>query len=412
MVRTLVTFFLVLIIATLSSAQVLDYSEPVRLSSSVNTDAEETMPLLSPDGNTLFFVRALSSLNAGGKYKGPDIWCSSKIEQDWKKADNKKFPFNTKYNNMLAGVSADGKGLYILNSSSSNKINGISFSKRVKDGWGKPSLISIPGIDGLSYTGFYISPEADVIFISMKGEDTRGEEDLYITLKDKSGNWSVPKNLGPAINTTGFEISPFLSANKKRLYFSSNGYAGKGDADIYYSDRLYNSWETWTTPRNLGSPINSEKFDAYFSIYGDSVAYFSSNRNGRGLADIYKSTAKTGDETYAITQRYLTTKEIGEMLGASVSRKITFEKNVTEVNSSQKELLYYIATKLLRKTDINFHIVIQEESQPELNEARQTAVYDQLRQAGIESHRLIIMTGKPKVTSTTGKSVIELNLFR
>ena len=100
------------------------------------------------------------------------------------------------------------------------------------------------------------------------------------------------------------------------------------------------------------------------------------------------------------------------MLGATVSRKITFEKNVTEVSSSQKELLYYIATKLLRKTDINVHIVIQEESQPELNEARQASVYDQLRQAGIESYRLIIMTGKPKLTSTTGKGTIELNLFR
>ena len=406
------TSFLVLIIATLSAAQVLDYSEPVRLSSSVNTDAEETMPLISSDGNTLFFVRALSSLNTGGRYSGPDIWSSSKNDQEWKKADNKKFPFNTKQNNIIAGVSADGKGLYVLNSSSSNKINGISFSKKTKDGWDKPELISIPGIDGLGCTGFYVSPESDVIFISMKAMDTRGEEDLYITLKDKSGNWSTPRNLGPAINTAGFEISPFLSANKKRLYFSSNGYAGKGDGDIYYSDRLYDSWETWTTPRNLGSPINSDKFDAYFSIYGDTVAYFSSNRSGGGLADIYKSNVTVGDESYAITQRYLTTKEIGEMLGATVSRKITFEKNVTEVSSSQKELLYYIATKLLRKTDINVHIVIQEESQPELNEARQASVYDQLRQAGIESYRLIIMTGKPKTTSTTGKGTIELNLFR
>lgn len=412
MVRTLVTSFLILIIATISEAQVLDYSEPVRLSSSINTDGEESMPLLSPDGNTLYFVRALSSSNTGGRYAGPDIWSSSKNDQEWKKADNKKFPFNTKKNNIVAGISVDGKKLYLLNSSPSNKINGIFFSKKLKDGWDKPELISIPGIDGLGCTGFYISPESDVIFISMKGTDTRGEEDLYITLKNRSGDWSIPRNLGPAINTAGFEISPFLSANKKRLYFASNGYAGKGDADIYYSDRLYDSWETWTTPRNLGSPVNSEKFDAYFSIYGDSVAYFSSNRNGGGLADIYRSTAKTGNESYAITQRYLTTKEIGEMLGATVSRKITFEKNVTEVSSSQKELLYYIATKLLRKTDINFHIVIQEESQPELNEARQASVYDQLRQAGIESYRLIIMTGKPKLTSTTGKGVIELNLFR
>src|SRR5436190_20600294 len=116
MVRMLITSFLVLTIATLSAAQVLDYSEPVKLSSSINTDGEESMPLLSSDGNTLYFVRALSSSNTGGRYGGPDIWSSSKSGQEWKKADNKKFPFNTKSNNIIAGISADGKKLYLLNS--------------------------------------------------------------------------------------------------------------------------------------------------------------------------------------------------------------------------------------------------------------------------------------------------------
>ena len=123
--------------------------------------------------------------------------------------------------------------------------------------------------------------------MSMKDADSKGQEDLYVSLKNGNGEWSKPVNLGSAINTAGFEISPFLTTDKKRLYFASNGHPGLGDADIFYSDRLGNSWETWSVPVNLGDKINSKKFDAYFSIR-DSVAYFCSNRDGQ-FSDLYKA---------------------------------------------------------------------------------------------------------------------------
>jgi outer membrane protein OmpA-like peptidoglycan-associated protein len=127
----------------------------------------------------------------------------------------------------------------------------------------------------------------------MKGEDSKGEEDLYVSVKNGSGQWSRPKNLGSTINTPGFEISPFLSPDKNRIYFSSNGHGGLGDADVFYCERLYDSWELWSAPKNLGDKVNSKGFDAGFSVSGDTVAFVASNRGG-GSADIYRLSITQG----------------------------------------------------------------------------------------------------------------------
>ena len=137
----------------------------------------------------------------------------------------------------------------------------------------------VPGLDTEDFLGAYVSPDLKVIIFSMNGAESRGNEDLYISLKNAKGEWSKPRNLGSTINTSGFEMAPFLSPDKRRLYFSSNGHPGYGNSDIFYSDRLYESWDVWSAPKNLGLKINSPAFESFFSIYHDSVAFFASNRN-------------------------------------------------------------------------------------------------------------------------------------
>lgn len=274
-----------------ATGQEWTFGQVEKLPATINTAAEEAMPLLSPDGRTLYFTRFMDENNVGGKYTGQDVWVSKFDGTRWSKADNRNHLLNkNKNNNAVVGVSTDGQTLYLLNASSNRKLKGVYFSKNINGNWTEPELIPIEGVDPEGFVGFYVSPDFEVILISMKGADSRGEEDLYVCVKNGSV-WSKPKNLGSAINTTGFEISPFLTADKKRLFFSSNGHQGLGDADIFYSDRLYNSWETWTIPKNLGNKINSKKFDAYFSIH-DSLVYFSSNRDSQ-VSDLYTTTLKT-----------------------------------------------------------------------------------------------------------------------
>jgi hypothetical protein len=407
MVKTIIGIFL--LSPFMAFSQIWDFSAAEKLPANVNTDAEEAAPMLTPDGRTLYFSRILYPENEGGKFSGSDIWVSSvDSRKAWSKAS--EVNLNDRGNNAIVGINSDGETIYVLNTTGSDKPGGFYFSKKKGNSWSKPQLIPIQNFNSEGFLGFFVSPDFEVIFISMKAEDSKGEEDLYVSTRDAAGEWTKPKNLGSSINTAGFEISPFLSPDKKRLYFSSNGHKGFGDADIFYCDRLYNSWDTWSAPRNLGEKLNSKNFDAYFSIYGDTIAYFSSNRGGR-YSDIYKVGVVPGNEVLAFGQHYLTSDEIGKTLGANVSRRIVFEKNAVDLTPAQKELIFYIANKLSSYRDINLHISVIEENNPALTTLRIESIARHLRESGIENVRLLLAnTGNKKRNDT--KSTMEILLYK
>lgn len=270
-----------------ANGQAWEFTQPERLGSYVNSDADEISPLLSPDGRNLYFVRALSSMNVGGKMGGTDIW-STRLSANgqWLPSQRESRTLNNRESNAVIGFRSNGNTIYLLNAYTSR--GGIAFATRINNEWTAPEVVPIPGLEKSTFVGFYMDPRFTTLLISMKKEGEPGEEDLYVSIRDSVGVWSTPVNLGPSINTQGFEISPFLSADGTRLYFASNGHDGLGDADIYVSTRLYGSWTVWTKPKNMGSPINSEKFDAYYAPYGDTVAFFASNRASE-FADIYQA---------------------------------------------------------------------------------------------------------------------------
>src|SRR5258706_5434439 len=285
----MVKYFVLLIcwIAFDASAQDLAFSTVKKLPSYINSNAEEVSPLVSPDGKSLYFVRVLCPENIGGRFSGADVWVShyDSIHSNWGKPSNTNEVFNDKAHNEVVGIGSHSDVIYQLNASASKKVRGIYFSTHNNKSWTPPQLIPIPFLTTEEFLGIYVSPDLAVMVLSMKEPDGKGQEDLYVSLKDTKGGWSKPHPLGPVINTPGFEISPFLTSDKKRLYFASNGHPGLGDADIFYSNRLDDSWETWSVPVNLGDKVNSKKFDAYFMIR-DSLAYFCSNRDGQ-FSDLY-----------------------------------------------------------------------------------------------------------------------------
>lgn len=390
-------------------AQLLEFHSPKKLSSAINSMGEEGLPLLSPDGKQLFFTRALYDGNSGGKFSGQDVWYSEITAKGWKNSNNTFININNEGHNAIIGLSRDGNTRYFMNASPKEKMNGIYVSKRINNYWTRPEFVRIPGIDNQNFLGVFVSPDFDVILFSMKALDSRGEEDLYFSVKTSSGQWSVPKNMGATINTTGFEISPFLSADKKRLFFASNGHGGEGDADIFYSERLYNSWETWSVPVNLGKVVNSKKFDAYFSIYGDSIAYFASNRDGK-FSDLYEVRVAYGKTVLAEGQRYLTQEEWNRQIGSNVSGEISFPSQSGTLNASQKELLFYIANKLQLQKDILFHLVVKEEETAAFTTSRLDAISQHLTQSGIDPKRIIVE--QVESIAKSEKGVVEIRLIK
>ena len=390
------------------AGQILQFEQPRKLSTAVNSEYEESMPLLSPDRKTLFFTRLLSPKNKGGQYSGTDVWISrydvTKI--DWSNADNSHFE-NTSGNNTVIGVSAKGDRVFVQNTTASRDVNGIYFSKKSGNTWTDPELIPLKGIPSEGFLGLYVSPDLDVIFLSMKGVDSRGEEDLYISIKNPAGDWAEPKNLGPTINTRGFEISPYLSTDKKRLYFASNGHPGQGDADIFVSERQYGSWEVWSPPKNLGKEVNSPKFDAYFSIYGDSLCFFASNRGGK-MSDIYQSKIKVDDgknNQLKVDSLVNQTKELLEQLRTSTKTLtslaesktlIMFDDKVSRVQAASEDALETYADYLMKNVKTRLFVEYDGRAM-NATPALQTLTQDRIRRVrqilksyGVTENRIVV----------------------
>jgi outer membrane protein OmpA-like peptidoglycan-associated protein len=284
--KTILHSFFILF-ATVAYGQFWDFTEPKRMEGTVNSSAEESMPVFSPNGRELYFMRTFDEANYGGP-NDQDIWASVKNNKgNWQEAENIA-ELNARFHNGVVALRNNGNRAYILYSEGITQSNkSLAIVERVpEERWQTPKKINIPGLQFKGqFVGFAISEDEKVIIVSINGEKSKGLEDLYYTL-NVNGNWSPLKHMGEVLNSNGYEISPFLSSENDTLYFASNGHGGEGGCDIFYSVRK-GEWDEWSKPVNMGPKINSPKFDAYM-VLKEGKFYWSSNRATED-ADFYWS---------------------------------------------------------------------------------------------------------------------------
>ncbi|MFL5727874.1 MAG: OmpA family protein, partial [Cytophagaceae bacterium] len=100
--------------------------------------------------------------------------------------------------------------------------------------------------------------------------------------------WTKPLNLGKFINTKGTEAAPFLAADDKTLYYTSDGLDGYGGSDIYMSRRMDETWQNWSTPENLGPVVNSSFDESFFTLSASgNQVYFTSQSEKAEDVDMY-----------------------------------------------------------------------------------------------------------------------------
>lgn len=263
---------------------------PEDLGNLVNSDADERLPIISPDGKTLYFTRKLHKDNIGEE-KNDDIWYS-KLQKDgtWGQATNIDIPLNNERHNFVVAVGQGSDLIYVQNAYKRWSKDGIAFAKLTDKTWEKPEAMKIKEMYNLStFANYHVSPDGNILMMAIEREDAIGDMDLYVSFRTSLDEWSKPKNLGKTVNSIGMESSVFLAADYKTIYFASSGHYGYGGLDIFMAKRLDDTWENWTTPQNLGSYLNTPGNDFNYSVPASgNYAYFSSDFRGRGQSDLYR----------------------------------------------------------------------------------------------------------------------------
>ncbi|MDN3547929.1 OmpA family protein [Mucilaginibacter aquaedulcis] len=255
--------------------------KPVNMGPEINTANDEYLPVATADESMLIFTRKINN--------NEDFYKSSYNNGKWQTASYLSDQINTdKYNEGAQSVSQDGKYLFFTGC---NRPDGmgrcdIYIAQKNDDDWGKPVDLNAP----VNTPGWESQPSisADgrtLYFVSNRAGGYGGYDIWKSTLTDKG--WGKPENLGPNINTPYNEQSPFIHPDDSTLYFSSNGWPGLGNKDIFVS-RLSKDG-TWQKPENLGYPINSNGDENGLSLTANgNYAFFASdNLNGFGGYDIY-----------------------------------------------------------------------------------------------------------------------------
>jgi OOP family OmpA-OmpF porin len=295
----------------------------------INTSYSEILPVVSPDGKTLYFIRADHPKNYAGSMNSQDVWFADISNgMNGAKASKVGYPLNNQRYNMIAGVSPDGNSMMIKGVFDSNGDlleKGYSMTYRTANGWSKPEKVDLPNYKNMAkgkYVGAYWTQDGKHIIMSMSENADDDNQDLYVSHLEEEGSWTKPMPLGSTINGSTDEHSPFLASDGKTLYFSSNREGTLGNNDIWMTKREDDSWKKWSEPVNLGDEINTEEWDAYYSIDAQGkYAYMASGKNTVGKQDIVRIKLKEEvqpDPVVLITGKVLNQKT-NEPLDATIS---------------------------------------------------------------------------------------------
>lgn len=270
--------------------------EPVNLGPQINSKHRDYFPAITADNETLIFSRNI----AGNE----DFFISKKRNKEWSSPVSLSSNINTsQFNEGAQSISPDGQYLFFTGCNRPNGLGRCDLYVSHKEGnnWGQPFNLGAPVNSIYWESQPAISPDGNTLYFVSNRPGGIGGYDIWKTLLNEEGEWSAPVNLGPEINTPYDENTPFLHADGKTLYFSSDGWPGMGNKDIFMS-RL-DSTGHWSNPLNMGYPINSFSEESGLIVSPDGTeAFFSSNlKDGYGDMDIYQFKLPDDKKPMAIT---------------------------------------------------------------------------------------------------------------
>ena len=243
----------------------------------INTSGDEYGPAFTPDGRTLYFTKRKgrkeeAEFIAVSEYKN-GVWTQPVVA-----------PFSGHYSDKEPFVSPDGKRIFFasrrpLAGAGEQKDWDIWMVSKTKTGWSAPLNLG-PPVNSSGYDNYPAVAKNGTLYFGSVRPGGKGEGDLYRS-RLVNGKYTQAENLGANINTAGNEADPYIAPDESYLIFSGELPGGMGEGDLYIS---YNEGGVWTKPESLGPIVNSADYEYTPLISPDRKYLFFS----RGWGDIYR----------------------------------------------------------------------------------------------------------------------------
>ena len=288
-------------------------------------------PAVSFDGNTIAFTERRGIINA--------IFYSKKQRGKWQAPIEITTQLKAGEDCSTCSLNRDGTELFLYKT---DNYDGAIYSSDFVNG----SWTPIKKLNKFINTKFYeshasISADGKKLYFTSNRDGGQGNLDIYVSEKDALGDWGPAVNLGTEINTPFNEDTPFITQNDSVLYFCSEGHSSMGGFDIFKSQR---AGKTWKTPTNIGFPVNSTDDDKFFQPVNNGLNAYYSMTTGYKKKDIFYLEMGSTD----ITQPPVVYDKINLTLIPSVASvdSSTLVRNlhvsdVGDLNIKDSDILYY-----------------------------------------------------------------------
>lgn len=332
----------------------------------VNGDHPDFSPVLSVDGNALFYtsrrIRPDSSnktiLDPIAGLPFENIYVSYKDRDgNWQAPELLNINPSGAGHLASVNVSADGQTLFIYRDDGGD--GNIYESKLVGEVWSDPVLMG-SDINTRSWeTHGALTADGNTFYFVSNRPGGQGGRDIYRVVRLPNGEWSKAQNIGNVVNTPLDEDGVFIHPNGRTMYFSSLGHNSMGGFDIFMTELKDDG--TWTPPQNLGYPLNTVDDDVFFITTADGRrGYFSSDQiGGYGEKDIYFVDLPSEMESEGLTvlKGYIIPAQ-GETLPPSTILYVT-DKTTGEVKSykpRQRDGVYVAILPPCREYNLDYRV--------------------------------------------------------
>lgn len=298
-----------------------------------NTKDNEKKIYVSADGNTMYVTREVGNEKS-------NVWISKQVDGKWGSLGQMPFPINNSGHNSVISTSSDQNTMYLMNTytpTGESDKSGISVTTRTKDGWEIPKTVVVDNLVNKNrFVSYFFTADNKILITAVQPNvEDYDEQALFVSFIKQDGSYTEPKGLGPIVNTMGMNYNPFLAPDSKTLYYGSTGYPGYGSGDMWVTRRLDDTWQNWTEPENLGPYINSDGFELNLSLdakgdYGYLASYDSKLAGYKGEGDVMKIELPEGAKPEPVVLVY------GKVLNKNTNEPIAAKINYFDLTTGEE----------------------------------------------------------------------------